>query len=84
MKILLQHGRHILETEVTNISTHGLWILTGKKELFLSYEQFPWFKDKTVKEITNVESFGENHLYWDELDIDLSAKNVPNRPPIAF
>jgi len=53
MKSLLQHGRNILETEVTNISSHGLWILSNGKEYFLSYEQFPWFKDKTINDITH-------------------------------
>ncbi|MEA1920943.1 MAG: hypothetical protein U9N52_13975 [Campylobacterota bacterium] len=46
-----------MEIEVTNISNHGLWILSNEKEYFLSYEQFPWFKDKTINDITNVESF---------------------------
>ncbi len=61
-----------------------LWILTGKKELFLPYEQFPWFKDKTINEITKVESYGENHLYWEILDVDLSAEMIeyPERFPL--
>jgi len=84
MKILLKHGRNTLETEVTNISSHGLWILTDGKELFLSYEQFPWFKDKTINDITKVESFGEGHLYWENLDIDLSVEMIehPERFPL--
>ena len=45
------HGRNILEIEVTNISSHGLWILSNEKEFFLSYDNFPWFKDKTVNDI---------------------------------
>jgi len=73
-----------LETEVTNISNHGLWILAGDKELFLSYEQFPWFKDKTINDITKVESFGEGHLYWENLDVDLSLEMIehPERFPL--
>lgn len=34
MKNLQKHGRDILETEVTNISSHGLWILSDEKEFF--------------------------------------------------
>jgi hypothetical protein len=73
-----------LETEVTNISSHGLWILSNEKEYFLSYEQFPWFKDKTIKDITHVESFGEGHLYWENLDVDLSLEMIehPERFPL--
>ena len=86
MKILLKHGRNILEAEITNISKHGFWILSNAKELFLSYEQFPWFKDKTIKEITEVEIFGKGHLYWPKLDIDLSLEIIehPERFPLTY
>jgi len=67
-----------LEVEVTNISNHGLWILADNKEYFLSYEDFPWFKDKTIKDITNIKSFGQGHLYWEDLDIDLSLDIIEN------
>ena len=78
------HGRNILEIEVTNISNHGFWILVKDKELFLSYEDFPWFKDKIIKDITKVELFGEGHLYWENLDIDLSLEMIehPERFPL--
>ncbi len=73
-----------MDVEVTNISTHGLWILVGDKEYFLPYEQFPWFKDKTINDIIKVESFGEGHLYWKNLDVDLSVEMIehPERFPL--
>ncbi len=73
-----------METEVTNISSHGLWLLSNEKEFFLSYDDFPWFKDKTVNEITKVESFGQGHLYWENLDVDLSLEMIehPERFPL--
>jgi hypothetical protein len=73
-----------LEIEVTNISNHGLWILIKDKELFLSYEQFPWFKDKTINDIIKVESLGQDHLYWKNLDVDLSIEMIehPERFPL--
>ena len=84
MENLQKHGRNILETEVTNISSHGLWILSNEREFFLSYDNFPWFKDKTVNDITKVESFGEGHLYWENLDVDLSLDMIkhPERFPL--
>ena len=84
MMILLKLGRCILEVEVTNISTHGLWVLVGDKEYFLPYEQFPWFKDKTINDIIKVESFGDGHLYWKNLDVDLSVEIIehPERFPL--
>ena len=73
-----------MEIEVTNISNHGLWILIKDKELFLSYEQFPWFKDKTINDIIKVESLGQDHLYWKNLDVDLSIEMIehPERFPL--
>ncbi len=73
-----------METEVTNISTHGLWILSNNKEFFLSYDDFPWFKNKTINDIIKVRSFGEGHLYWENLDIDLSLDIIehPERFPL--
>ena len=84
MTISFVHGRNILETEVTNISSHGFWILTDGKELFLPYESFPWFKDKSINDITKVERFGEGHLYWENLDVDLNIDMIehPERYPL--
>jgi len=31
--------------EITNVTAHGVWLLTGEQELFMPYEHFPWFKD---------------------------------------
>ena len=41
--------------EVTNISRHGFWLLVADEELFVSFKEFPWFKDASVSEILNVE-----------------------------
>jgi len=84
MMTSLKLGRCILEVEVTNISTHGLWILVENKEYFLPYEQFPWFRDKTINDVIKVKNFGEGHLYWENLDIDLSLDMIehPERFPL--
>lgn len=72
--------------EVTNISNHGIWLLSGDNELFLSYDDFPWFKDAPVKYILNVTELTENHFYWPDLDIDLTLDiiNHPERFPLVF
>jgi hypothetical protein len=41
--------------EVTHISKTGVWLLADDRELFMSYEDFPWFKDAPVGKILNVE-----------------------------
>lgn len=42
-------GKHASEIEVTNISTHGLWLLVRGRELFLPYADFPWFSEQPLK-----------------------------------
>ncbi|MEO7851204.1 MAG: DUF2442 domain-containing protein [Rubrivivax sp.] len=75
-------GVATLEAEVTNISAHGFWIFLGTDELPVPYDQFPWFRDATVDQISTVERPAENHLYWPKLDVDLSVESLRN--PDAF
>ena len=74
----LAPGKDTSVIEVTNISAHGIWILVRDKELFMSYEDFPWFKDQTVKTITNVQEQSRDHFYWPDLDIDLTMDIIKN------
>jgi len=77
-------GKNISEVEVTNITKHGLWLLSGDNEMFLSYEDFPWFKDVPVGKILNVEEPSPGHFYWPELDVDLGIQSIehPERFPL--
>jgi hypothetical protein len=75
-------GTVTLGAEVTNISTHGFWILVGDEELPVPYSEFPWFKKATIEQIVAVERPTENHLYWPQLDIDLAVESL--RKPEAF
>jgi Protein of unknown function (DUF2442) len=69
-------GTDTSEVEVTQISRHGIWLLLGEKEHFLSFANFPWFKDASVSSIQNVELLNEHHLYWADLDIDLAVESI--------
>jgi hypothetical protein len=77
-------GKNISVVEVTNISGNGVWLLTGDKELFMSYEDFPWFKDAPVRQILNVKEPHAGHFYWPELDVDLTVEIIehPERFPL--
>jgi len=81
----LAPGKNTSAVEVTNISAHGIWILIRDKELFISYEDFPWFKDQTVKSITNVEVPTRDHFYWPDIDVDLTVEIIknPDRFPLT-
>lgn len=77
-------GKNTLTVEVTNISSHGVWLLAGERELFLSYDDFPWFKDVPVGKVLNVEEPMPGHFYWPDLDVDLTAEIIehPERFPL--
>jgi hypothetical protein len=74
----LAHGNNTLIVEVTNISGHGVWLLAHNKELFMSYDDFPWFKEQTIKSIVNVVEESRGHFYWPDLDIDLTEEIIEN------
>jgi hypothetical protein len=50
--------------EVSHISQHGIWLSLGEREMFLSYQDFPWFKDASVSAVLNVQLPQPHHLYW--------------------
>ena len=69
-------GNNTSEVEITHISAHGVWLLAHGKEYFMSYEDFPWFKDLAVKAIINVEEQSPGHYYWPDIDVDLSSEII--------
>jgi hypothetical protein len=80
-----QLGSSISEVEVTNISKHGLWLLLEGRELFLPFEEFPWFRDAPVRKLLKVELPHRRHLYWPDLDVDLAVESIehPERFPLV-
>ena len=70
--------------EVTNISRHGFWLLLDDRELFLPFEEFPWFKGAAVDAILEVERPQSHHLYWPTLDVDLTVDSIehPDQYPL--
>ena len=78
-------GLNTFPVEVTNISQHGFWLLLNSEELFLPFAEFPWFRDAAVGKILHVELASPNHLYWPELDVDLSVQSIlhPEQFPLV-
>lgn len=75
-------GKGTSDVEVSNVSPHGFWLLLGAEELFVPFAQFPWFRDATIGQISNVELPSAHHLYWPELDVDLAVESI--RHPEQF
>ena len=54
--------------EVTNVSRHGFWLLLDAEELLVPFASVQW---PTA-----------DHLYWPQLDVDLSVASI--RKPDDF
>jgi hypothetical protein len=74
-----------LPAEVTKVSDHGFWLSLDGEELFLSFADFPWFKEAAIDKLARVERPHATHLYWPDLDIDLSVDSIrsPERFPLV-
>lgn len=85
MMNLQELGKNTLEVEITNISSHSLWLLTKESELFLSYESFPWFLNAPINHLLNVEEISKNHFFWEDLDVDLTLDMIehPENYPLS-
>jgi hypothetical protein len=77
-------GSSPLAVEVTNISSHGFWLMLDERELFVPFREFPWFKQAPVSGILKVERPHPGHLYWPNLDVDLAVESIehPERYPL--
>ena len=76
------HGTVTSVAEVTHVSKHGFWLLLESEELLVPFEQFPWFKKATIEQLSEVLWPTPDHLYWPQLDADLSVQSI--REPAAF
>ena len=72
------HGIATSGIEVTNISGHGVWLLVGDRELFMSYDDFPWLRDAPVGKVLHVEQPGPVHFYRPDLDVDVGLETIEN------
>ena len=77
-------GTNTSVAEVTNISRHGVWLLVDDRELFMPFDEFPWFKNAPVGSVLQLERPRENHLHWPALDVDLTVDSIehPEKYPL--
>jgi len=83
---LLEHGKNTSKVEILNVSPHGVWLYVQGKEYFLSYAEFPWFKDARLSEIEHVNLMHQRYLRWEELDVDLALDSLGHldRYPLKY
>ena len=44
----------------------------------MSYDDFPWFRDQSIKSIVNVEEPSPGHFYWPDIDVDVTEEIIEN------
>lgn len=78
-----QHGTNT-SVKVLGLTPHGLWLFAKEEEHFLSFKQFPWFKDAVVSDVFNVEAQGLDGFCWPDLDVDLTMDGIehPEKYPL--
>ena len=64
--------------EVTHVSKHGFWLLLDTEEVLVPFAQFPWFREATIGQLSDVQWPTPDHLYWPQLDVDLSVASIRN------
>lgn len=71
-------GKSTSAAEVTHVSSHGVWVLVQDEELFMSYQDFPCFKEQPLRSVLAVQETANGHLYWPEIDVDLTVDIIRN------
>jgi len=58
--------------------------MVGEEEFFLPFDEFPWFKEAPLQSILAVQRQGPEHLYWPDLDVDLTLESIrhPEKYPL--
>ena len=72
------------EVEVTHVSRDAIWLRARGRELFVPFNDFPWFKEAPIGKIMNVLEPAHGHFRWPDLDIDLGIETIehPDRFPL--
>ena len=66
------------KAEVTYISRNGLILRVKDREYYLPYTDYPWFEHAAVSDVFNVQLIGNEHIRWENLDVDLSLSILRN------
>lgn len=79
-------GQSISDVDISLVTAKGFWIFVQSKEYFLSFDDYPWFRNARIAEIMNVALKNQHHLRWDDLDIDIELDSLehPERYPLCF
>jgi hypothetical protein len=72
--------------KVLELSMHGCVLQISGDIMPFAFADFPWFRGLSAVEIEDARLSSSGHLYWPELDVDLSLaclRNPADFPLIA-
>lgn len=80
-----RRGENTSEVELAGVSGSGIRLLVDGHELNLPFDDFPWFRDATIRQLATIERPAPDHLRWPELDVDLTLDSIehPERYPLV-
>jgi hypothetical protein len=61
---------------VTAITETGFTVAVEGRELFVSFDHFPWFRHARVSDLLQVELAGPDHLRWPTIDADVHVRSI--------
>lgn len=68
----------LINSEITNISLTGFWVLVDDKEYFVAFNEYPMFKTMSVNDIFNMKMLSPEQLHWERADIDIELSALKN------
>ena len=74
----LMNGTSILDCSITNIEKFGFWMILSDKEYFISFNDYPKFKNATIEQIFDFKLPSPSQINWKKLDIDIEVEALEN------
>jgi hypothetical protein len=76
----------LANSEVTNISSFGFWVMIENREYFIAFKDYPEFKKIPVQDVFDFKMLSPEQLCWEKYDIDieLSALENPSLFPLIY
>jgi hypothetical protein len=80
----VRRGTGTSRVEVETVTRDGFTLRIGRRERFVCFKDFPWFRDASIAQIMKVTIPRPHHLHWPDLDIDLAVESLdhPERFPL--
>lgn len=71
--------------EVLGLTPFALYLAVNGREYMLDYQRFPWFRQASIEQVSDVKLSNKVHLHWPTLDLDLHVESLasPERYPLV-